>query len=232
MAMALLLAKRLAALCILVSALTGCGSLSETVRYRLTINVDVDGRLVSGSGVIQVKQSDMRPIFGSMGGAGSEISGEAVMVDLGSHGTLFALLHGPKAGSGDLGGPAWMLFHVFADLLKGEIDPLPKVRLLRERRPRRVLLLDYIPMLVRFRELDDPKSVEQVDPRNLAAAFGSGVELRDAVIEVTADPVTVGVEAKLPWLKTMKTQIDGDRLYSGATLANELNAYDFHRRSE
>ena len=227
--MALLFVRRLAALCIFVGALTGCGSLSETIRYRLTVNVNVDGRLVSGSGVIQVKQSDMRPIFGSMGGAGAEVSGEAVVVDLGAHGVFFALLHGPKPGFGDLGGPAWMLFHAFDDLLKGEIDSLPKVQLLKERRPSRVLHIDYIPMLVRFRDLNDPTSIEQIDPRNLAGTFGSGVSLRDVVIERTEEPVTSGVEAKLPWLKTMKTHLDGERLHHLNTLANELIARDFHR---
>jgi hypothetical protein len=198
----------------------------------LTFNVDVNGKPVSGSGIIQVKQSDTRAFFGSMGGFGNEVSGEAVTVDLGSNGAFFALLRGPRVGLGSLGAPAWLLSHAFADLLESETDPLPRVRLLKEQRPRRVLHIDEIPMLVLFREFDDPKSVEQVDPANLATKFGSGVVLRDVVIEVTDAPVTTGIETKLPWLKTMKTQLDGDRLHSGATLANELNAYDFYRRSE
>ena len=195
------------------------------------LDVDVDGTSVSGSGVIQVKQSDTRPLFKSMGGFGNEVVGEAVVIDLGSRGTFFALLRGPKIGLGSLGAPAWLLFHVFADLLNSEKDPLPKVRLLKELRPRRTLGVDEIPMLVRFRDLNDPQSVEQIDPTNLAASFGSGIALRDVVIEVTNDPITVGIETKLPWLKTIKTQLDGDRLHSGATLANELNAYDFDRRN-
>ncbi|WP_143035637.1 hypothetical protein [Bradyrhizobium sp. Rc2d] len=224
-------AKWLMVLCLLSSTLTGCGnSLSETIRYRLTFNVAVDGKPVSGSGIIQVKQSDTRALFGSMGGFGNEVTGEAVTVDLGSHGEFFALLRGPRVGLGRLGDPAWLLFHAFGDLLKSETDPLPQVRLLKEQRARRVLHSDETPMLVRFRDLDEPKSVEQIDPANLAATFGTGIVLREAVIEVTEDPVTAGIEAKLPWLKTMKTQLDGDRLHSGATLANELNAYDFYRR--
>lgn len=227
--MALRRVRWLTGLLILGSLLTGCGSLSETIRYRLTINVEVDGKLVSGSGVIQVKQADTRGLFGSMGGFGNEVSGEAIVVDLGPHGVLFALLHGPKAGYGDLGGPAWMLFHAFADLLKIETDPLPQMRLLREHHPRRVLEVDEIPMLVKFRDLDDPKSVEQIEPGNLAATFGSGIALRDAVIEVTEAPLTTGIEVKLPWLKTMKTHLDGDQYHSRSTLANELSARDFHR---
>lgn len=122
-----------------------------------------------------------------------------------------------------------MLFHVFADLLKGEIDPLPKVRLLRERRPHRVLQLDVIPMLVHFSDLNDPKSVVQVDPTDLGASFGTGVVLRDVIIEVTEEPITTGIVARLPWLKTIEGQLDGSRLHTGATFANELNKYDFYR---
>ncbi|MBR1172833.1 hypothetical protein JQ617_02600 [Bradyrhizobium sp. KB893862 SZCCT0404] len=224
-------ARWLAVLCLLGIILTACGgSFSETIRYRLTFNVDVDGSLVSGSGVIQVKQSDMRALFGSMGGTGSEVNGEAVIVNLGPRGTLFALLRGQSVGFRTLGGPAWLLFHAFADVHKREAEPLPKVQLLKEQRPRRVLRVDEIPMLVHFRDLDDPKSVEQVEPANLAAAFGPGVALREAVIEVTDDPVTVGIENKLPWLKKLNGQLDGDRLHHGATLSNDLNRYDFYQR--
>lgn len=218
-------------LCLLGSILTACGgSFSETIRYRLTFNVDVDGSLVSGSGVIQVKQSDTRALFGSMGGAGSEVNGEAVIIDLRPHGTLFALLRGPSLGFDSVRGPASLLLHAFADVHKRETDPLPKVQLLKEQRPRRVLHVNEIPMLVYFRDLNDPKSVEQVEPINLAAVFGPGVVLRDAVIEVTDDPVTVGIEKKLSWLKKLNGQLDGDRLHHGATLSNDLNRYDFYQR--
>ena len=55
-------------------------------------------------------------------------------------------------------------------------------------------------MLDRFRKPDDPTSVELVDPRNLAASFGSGVKLERAYVEIADDAITHGVEAKLPWL--------------------------------
>lgn len=231
--MALLLARQLAALCILASILTGCsGSLSETIRYRLTVNVEVDGKLLSDSGVLQVKQSDTTPILGSMGGAGNEVTGEAVAIDLGSKGILFALLRGPQTGFGgsDRGAPAWLLFHTFANLSKSETGPLSKVRLLRDLRPRKVLDIDEIPMLVHFRDLNDPKSVVQDDPTDLGATLGAGVALREVVIEVTDESITTGIEAKLAWLKTIEGQLDGSRLHTGASFPNELNAYDFTRK--
>jgi hypothetical protein len=48
------------------------------------------------------------------------------------------------------------------------------------------------PMMVRFRDLNDPKSVERVDP----AAAG----VRRILLETTKDDVTVGIEKRLGWL--------------------------------
>jgi hypothetical protein len=42
--------------------------------------------------------------------------------------------------------------------------------------------------------------VELVDPLNIATSFGSGVTLTRASVEITDDPVTKGIETRLPWL--------------------------------
>jgi hypothetical protein len=51
---------------------------------------------------------------------------------------------------------------------------------------------------VRFKDEKDPKTVEAVDPANLAASFGDGVRLKRVTIETTTDPVTTGIERRLP----------------------------------
>ena len=123
-----------------------------------------------------------------------------------------------------------MLFHAFADLSKSEKDVLSKVRLLRNLRPRKVLDVKEMPMLVHFRDLNDPRSVLQVDPAHFAATLGAGVVLREVVIEVTDETITTGIEAKLLWLKSIEGQLDGSRLHTSASFPNELNAYDFKRK--
>ena len=55
-------------------------------------------------------------------------------------------------------------------------------------------------MLVTFKDINDPKTVERVDPNNLAEAFGQGVRLARASIEITNEPVTTGIEKRLPWM--------------------------------
>jgi hypothetical protein len=54
--------------------------------------------------------------------------------------------------------------------------------------------------LVRFGDPNDPEAVERVDPNHLAASFGPGVSLKPATVEITGDPLTTGIEKKLPWL--------------------------------
>jgi hypothetical protein len=59
-------------------------------------------------------------------------------------------------------------------------------------------------VLVRFRDPSDPTRVELVDPLDLAASFGPGVILKSAFAEITGDPITQGIEDRLPWLKSSK----------------------------
>ena len=55
-------------------------------------------------------------------------------------------------------------------------------------------------MLVTFGDLNDPTSVERVDPDDLAATFGEGVSLKRITVQITDDPVTTGIEKRLVWL--------------------------------
>jgi hypothetical protein len=57
---------------------------------------------------------------------------------------------------------------------------------------------DQLPMLVRFRDSKDPKTIEIVRPDELFRFFGNGVSLRRVTIEMTDDPITTGIEGLLP----------------------------------
>ena len=58
----------------------------------------------------------------------------------------------------------------------------------------------FPPTIVRFRDIADPKSVEQVDPDDLAKSFGPGVKLKSLTVQMTDEPVTTGIEKRLGWL--------------------------------
>ncbi len=59
-------------------------------------------------------------------------------------------------------------------------------------------------MLVRFTNINDRNSIEEVDPRDLAAAYGPGVRLVGVTFELTHDPVTPIPSVWPSWLKLEK----------------------------
>lgn len=66
---------------------------SETLRYRLTYEVEIDGEMRAGTGVVQVRIRE-RPTSWATSGIGSYVTGEATVVDLGDRRYLFSLLSG------------------------------------------------------------------------------------------------------------------------------------------
>jgi hypothetical protein len=83
-------------------------------------------------------------------------------------------------------------------------------------------------MLVTFTDIDDPKSVQRVDPANLAASFGPGIRLKRITVEVTDDDVTTGIEKRLRWLpKHRNVSFAGNRYTVDNSLADNLFMGDF-----
>lgn len=75
---------------------------------------------------------------------------------------------------------------------------------------------DRYPLLVTFTDITDPKTVQKVDPANLAAMFGPGVLLNRITLEITDEPVTEGkIESVLGWWNHLTVPIGGkvDRQY-------------------
>ncbi len=106
---------------------------------------------------------------------------------------------------------------------------LDDLRRLKVQHPKTDLPFDLLPMLVRFRDVNDPGSVEQVDPNDLASAFGPGVTLRKANIAITDDPVTTGIEQKLNWLPNLETVLAGRTFRPGKSVATVLSRFHFQR---
>jgi hypothetical protein len=196
----------------LALAISACASddTAPDYRYRLTVEVETPEGLKTGSSVIEVKQRLVRAGSSPANMAVERrVRGEAVAVDLPGGRTLFALLRSDN-------NVDWASYvmqtlaphsesETFAQqldnmlLLEGEIV-LPRtfqpVGHLEER--------SAYPMLVTFGDLDDPASVERVDPDDLAATFGEGVSLKRITVQVTDDPVTSGIGQRLGWLNRTK----------------------------
>ncbi len=174
-------------------ALGACDS-TKYRRYKMSIEVETPEGVKTGFAVREMGLSNnsvMRPAVG-------QLRGEAVAVDLIGGQTLFALLtgtHGDVDYAMQIGGRAEVWGKSPGEPNKGPVELYPKA-------PDTIGLKrsDPLPMLVRFRDISDPTSVERVDPDDLASSFGPGVWLKRITIEVTDDPVTTGIERRLGWL--------------------------------
>jgi hypothetical protein len=50
--------------------------------------------------------------------------------------------------------------------------------------------IEILPMFLRFRDLSNLQTVEEIDPRDLPATFGRDVRLMRARLQLTSDPIT------------------------------------------
>lgn len=188
--------------------LAGCDS-AERVRYKMTVEVETPQGLKTGYAVRELRRRPPSNSFLGQDRGSTKLIGEAVAVDLPGQQTLFALLTGS---GGDVDYPSQILYRtkLWGQPIGASVELFPTG-------PR----TSYYPkgsaqppMLVRFLDPHDPKSVEEVSPDDLARAFGPGVKLKRITIEVTDAPVTVGVEKRLPsygsetgfdlWFKSLK----------------------------
>jgi len=180
----------------LATLLVGCIRYYPTYRYRLTVEVDTPTGLKTGSSVIEVRSWHQAGFPGpEAGGFRSEVTGEAVAVDVAPGQTLFALLRS----EGDVD---WASFAT-AGIDRGDprVHALPRWAK-SEWQDKKTLLYrkSNYPILVRFAEINDPKTVELVDPDDLPATFGPGFRLRRITVQLTRNTITYGIEKRLRWL--------------------------------
>lgn len=181
-----------ALVCGLSLMVAGCTK-SEVKHYRLTAIVETPQGERQGHSVIETVFTGVSPLghalFGSQASASLEWRGEAVAVDLPDGQTLFVLLRSAVD-------PEWAAW-VRADISNGEVRAVP-----RRKDNSYGEMIDNYPLFVRFRDLRDPKSVEQVNPDDLATSFGAGYRLKALTFQNTDKAVTVGIEKRLGWLST------------------------------
>jgi hypothetical protein len=179
-----------------VFMLSGCNEMfRKRFRFRMTVEVETPQGLRTGSGVMEVSAAKTTKILPEQHAVSTVFKGEAVPVDLPDGQTLFALVGDIGAGY-SLASAAVKSFDPLTgpeDKYVASIGKLGETGSLGRSVPIRDM-----PKLVRFRNIRDPKTVELVDPKDLAKSFGPGVKLRQIVLTVVDEPVTQGIEKRLP----------------------------------
>lgn len=62
------------------------------------------------------------------------------------------------------------------------------------------------PFLVTFADIEEPGSVEALDPHNLASSLGDGISLKRISIEITRDDPTERVKHIFPWFEEYRSK--------------------------
>jgi len=220
---------RLWAVVALSLCLAGCGK-SESDRYKLTLAVNTKDGIKRGSSVGEVAHWEVS--FPERGVA-HKLRGEALYLDLGP-GTrpLIALLtsklhpHGePAPWTRNAGPDGWFWLRLYGQAPSFNFwDDV--ARIARLRGPRKIAP-DDLPDLVTFADINDPKTVIEIDPNDLQATLGQGVTWNEITFESTNEPITSGIRTKLPWIETYflkNLRLDGQNLeFPKKDLANNLS---------
>lgn len=206
--------------------------LAGSWRYKVTVEIETPEGLKTGSAVRQV---DVYLQYNVVGAKSTilKVKGEAVAVDLGKRGVLFAVM-----GTDDY----YTVFQKFPipGQPPGAGGTLPEgIKYYSQlKEGKAVLEPEQYPRLVRFRDMNDPKTVElvletggcermnaighcasgefKVLADRFEEFFGEGVKLRNITIEMTGEPVTWDIDKYLSWLANLK----GGYLDGGFTSRN------------
>ena len=208
------------------------------VNVRLTIEVDTPEGVKTGASVSQLGFS-LEPAIGTRGYSWGLMKGEAVAVDLGPRGTLYALLTWPgKTGFPEGGSSEFPI--VFMKLLAPALWRAAKDRAfiagIRGVTGKTEIPPQMYPVMVRFGDEKVPQSVRAVAPSDLASAFGSGVTLKRVILETTTALVTDFISSQLSWVpRFYEMQLDGDKyetILAKNKLANSLTSGAFKAGSK
>ena len=181
------------------------------VRYRVTVEVRAGDEIVSGSSVMAFRLKRSWAVMPY----DAEFEGEAISVDIPGHGTLFALLGGMSPVARPEQNTLSMLperqFGDFGRAMRRQPtlggDRVDDIRRISKQIGATVQLdctlpplYNDCPMLVRFRDISDPKTIEMVEWGNMAKTFGPGFGLERITVQITDAPVSTGIKRRLPWL--------------------------------
>jgi hypothetical protein len=171
-------------------------------KYRLTVAVETPEGVKSAASVMAV-----HPDRGYSRGGQTRTKGDAVLVDLGGGKNLLALMAHIDNNSLELDGMNYVALRAYnAAGRKASFNEMSRMT------GDVAVKGAVIPVLVTFSDLRDPGTARTVLPDDLEAALGKGFRLQGISAEVVpngvwpldfggplGEPVTRGIEAKLPW---------------------------------
>jgi hypothetical protein len=171
-------------------------------KYRLAVEVETPEGVKSAAGVLSV-----HPDRGYSRHGSTLTKGDAVWVDLGGGKNLVALLAHIDDKGLELDGMNFVALRAFN--AAGRKTTFNAMNQMTGTAP---VTATLIPVLAAFSDVGDPATMRVVKPDDLEATYGKGFGLRGVTVEAVpngiwpldfggplGEPVTRGIEAKLPW---------------------------------
>jgi hypothetical protein len=189
-------------------------------KYRLTVAVESDGRVHSGSSVIEVDyQFWPKALRGLVGGSSSHgsVTGQAVVIDLGARGALVAALGGLPGdycvvSALSLVGRAYEPAVRRRRCVSGYPLSYENERALANESVSVELTRDNLPAFIWFADKAD-STWRQVEPSDFPTVIGDATRLVSAQIEITHEPVVIDIDKKLPAYTELRAKSDSWRQF-------------------
>lgn len=195
--------------------LGGCNPFYSSASYRYRMTVEGEHQ---GSAVYEVLAERTRAVLlPEEKPGGSLLKGQALVIET-SSGPVFALL---KSGDDSVGLISSVTHALAPDIpMGGQPNFWKAVKRLggwfggaKGELPRE----DW-PLLVRFRNINDPKSVEKVSP--------DAIGMKRILLETTSDDVTTGIEKRLAWFaQYLDRHLDGTSTPTEDLTTNNLSSH-------
>lgn len=180
---------------------------SDSYRYRLQLSLSIDGKIYTGSSVIEVTW-ECGPRITGLGQCAPSLGGQAAVIDLGSRGIVVATLRTGESISPVPDGAVdavWLCANAFGN--HSTTKELPALRHLTGRRD---LSPSNLPRLVWFANPADMKSAQKITVLNVASVLDPTARFTETFVEITKDPIVVDIAKKLPWYSELKRlQMEG-----------------------
>jgi hypothetical protein len=219
-----------------VWAMFHIGEPSDSWNVRMTVEIATPEGVKTGSSVWRIHHDNEPQILPNQSGAYYVDRGEAIEIDLGRRGIVFALLRGADLNVDYSHVIAFTVFPL------GEKTPPGTVA---------TLAPQQFPLFVHFKNMDDPRTVEtvygdilrekaipsnnlfqkpteQIRVNRMADVFGSGVAITSVSMEVTKDSPKLALQRILPWLSSLHGHLSGSTI-SGMQLFQYLSVDEFQR---
>jgi hypothetical protein len=206
-------------------------------RYLLTVTVDTPRGARIGSGVQEIGGRAVLIKLPDGEAAKVDLRGEAVPLEISEGKYLFALLTSegeesiipavqsafdPEYRRGGDGNIATI--QKVAGARDITTHPLARTNSFEQgERP-------FLPRLVTFKDIQNPRSIVEVEPDGLAAEFGAGTVLKSVTVAKTTAPLTHTIIRLLPWLGSKPSTLDAGWTGSvNPTLPQRTSYRDFKR---